>query len=94
MWYLIVLIPDLCILPYSICLSYARYLKLFYQLTNQDLSSSNRQDISGNSRTMVQIYHSFKGVLAIRRIFSLVDMITNTKNSNCPNVFRIGVVQQ
>ena len=26
-------------------------------------------------------------VLAIRRIFSLVDMITNTKFSNCPNVF-------
>ena len=30
--------------------------------------------------------------LAIRRIFSLVDMITNTKFSNCPNVFEIGVV--
>ena len=26
-----------------------------------------------------------KAVLAIRRIFSLVDMITNTKFSNCPN---------
>ena len=35
-----------------------------------------------------------KGVLEIRRIFSLVDMITNTKFSNCPNVFKIGVVQQ
>ena len=32
--------------------------------------------------------------LAIRRIFSLVDMITNTKFSNCPNVFKIGVVWQ
>ena len=32
--------------------------------------------------------------LAIRRIFSLVDMITNTKFSNCPNVFEIGVVWQ
>ena len=34
-----------------------------------------------------------KEVLAIRRIFYLADMITNTKFSNCPNVFRIGVVQ-
>ena len=33
-------------------------------------------------------------VLAIRRIFSLVDMITNTKFSNCPNIFKIGVVRQ
>ena len=36
----------------------------------------------------------FKGVLAIRRIFSLVDMITNTKFSNGPNVFNTDVVQQ
>ena len=28
-----------------------------------------------------------KEALAIRRIFSLVDMITNTKFSNCPNMF-------
>ena len=35
-----------------------------------------------------------KEVLAIRRIFSLVDMITNTNFSNWPNVFKIGVVQQ
>ena len=34
-----------------------------------------------------------KEVLAIRRILSLVYMITNTKFS-CPNVFKIGVVQQ
>ena len=32
-----------------------------------------------------------KGVLAIRRIFSLVDMITKPKFSNCPNVFKIGL---
>ena len=38
--------------------------------------------------------HLPKEVLAIRRIFSLVDMITNTKFSNCHNVFKIGVVQQ
>ena len=35
-----------------------------------------------------------KEFLAIRRIFSLVDMITNTKFSNCPNVIKIGVVWQ
>ena len=38
--------------------------------------------------------HAGKELLAIRRIFSLVDMITNTKFSNCPNVFKIGVVWQ
>ena len=32
-----------------------------------------------------------KGVLAIRRIFSLVDMITKPKFSNFPNVFKIGL---
>ena len=35
-----------------------------------------------------------KEVLAISRIFSLVDMIININFSNCPNVFKIGVVQQ
>ena len=34
----------------------------------------------------------WKEHLAIRRIFSLVDMFTSTKFSNCPNVFEIGVV--
>ena len=37
---------------------------------------------------------SSEEVLAIKRIFSLVDMITNTKFSNCPNVFKFGVVWQ
>ena len=32
-----------------------------------------------------------KGALAIRRIFSLDDMITKPKFSNCPNVFKIGL---
>ena len=32
-----------------------------------------------------------KGALAIRRIFSLVDMIKKPKFSNCPNVFIIGL---
>ena len=31
--------------------------------------------------------HIDKEALAIRRIFSLVDMITKPKFSNCPNVF-------
>ena len=35
-----------------------------------------------------------EGVLGIRRIFSLVDMITNTKFSNCSDVFKIDVVGQ
>ena len=34
-----------------------------------------------------------EGALAIRRIFSLVDMIKNTKFSNCPNNFKSGVVR-
>ena len=35
-----------------------------------------------------------KGALAIRRVFSLVDMITNTEFSNCPDVFKNGVARQ
>ena len=38
--------------------------------------------------------HSTKGeegALAIRRMFSLVGMITKPKFSNCPNVFKIGL---
>ena len=33
----------------------------------------------------------FKEALAIRRIFSLVDMITKTKFSNRPYAFKIGL---
>ena len=40
------------------------------------------------------LFQQSKEHLAIRRTFSLVDMITNTKFSNCPNVFEIGVVWQ
>ena len=36
---------------------------------------------------------SVKGALAIRRIFSLVDMITKPKLSNCPNVFKFGLLR-
>ena len=35
-----------------------------------------------------------KEALAIRRVLSLVDMITNTKFSNCTLVFKIGAVRQ
>ena len=38
--------------------------------------------------------YTHKELLAIRRIFSLVDMINNIKFSNCPSVFEIGVVWQ
>ena len=33
----------------------------------------------------------YQGALAIRRVFSLVDMITKPKFSNCPNIFKIGL---
>ena len=51
------------------------------RLVTLSISSLRNLDIEAN-----------KEHLAIRRIFSLVDMITNTKFSNCPNVFEIGVV--
>ena len=35
-----------------------------------------------------------KEALVIRRVFSLVDMITNTKFSNCTLVFKIGAARQ
>ena len=38
-------------------------------------------------------FASLKEVLAIRRIFSLVDMITKPKFSNCTNVFKIGLLR-
>ena len=45
--------------------------------------------------TIYSVFNALnKEHLAIRRTFSLVDMITNTKFSNCPNVFEIGVVWQ
>ena len=46
------------------------------------------------SQTHLVIDSKCKELLAIRRIFSLVDIITNNKFSNCPNVFKIGVVWQ
>ena len=36
-----------------------------------------------------EIVQEEKGVLAIRRVFSLVDMIIKPKFSNCPNVLKL-----
>ena len=44
-----------------------------------------------NCLVICHLNNEWKGALAIRRIFSLVDMITKTKFSNCPNVFKIGL---
>ena len=44
------------------------------------------------SKSFLKIYPlKDKGALVIRRIFSLVDMITKPKFSNCPNVLKIGL---
>ena len=51
---------------------------------SDDLVKFSRQR---SKQTQIKI----KGALAIRRIFSLVDMITKPKFSNCPNVFKIGL---
>ena len=47
--------------------------------------------MDGNFVRCICIVENHKGALAIRRIFSLVDMITKPKFSNCPNVFKIGL---
>ena len=43
--------------------------------------------------SVLEFQHA-KEVLAKRRIFSLVDMMTNTQFSNFPNVLKNGVVWQ
>ena len=78
-----------------------RHVKQFINLTSQTCKVSRRQNFkvqSDHTATFLvyiisKITHS-KELLAIRRIFSLVDMITNTKFSNCPNVFKNCVVWQ
>ena len=42
-----------------------------------------------HDRLFIEVYNTcwHKELLAIRRIFSLVGMITNINFSNCPNVF-------
>ena len=49
---------------------------------------------SNNKFHQANLYLGIQNALAIRRVFSLIDMITNTKFSNCPLVFKIGAVQQ
>ena len=39
-------------------------------------------------------YDTEQEALAISRVFSLVDAITNTKFSNCTHIFEIGAVRQ
>ena len=52
------------------------------------------------SKLFQRLYKAFEQnvkkeeVLAIRRIFSLVDMITNSTFPYCPNVLKNGAVQQ
>ena len=56
-----------------------------------DNAPSNVFLIMFSSMKNILIHVYAKRVLAIRRIFSLVDMITKPKFSNCPNIFKIGV---
>ena len=50
---------------------------------------------NGNSATkLLKKMATYEGVLAIRHVFCLVDIITNTKFSDCPNVLKIGADQQ
>ena len=44
-----------------------------------------------NTRDTSVMYEKAKGALAIRRIFSLVYMITKPKFSNCHNVLKTGL---
>ena len=46
------------------------------------------------SNSELPAFEHRKEALAIRHVFSLVDMITNTKFSNCTLVFKIGAVRQ
>ena len=49
------------------------------------------ENIGASAFILDIISYGFKGALAIRRIFSLVDMITKPKFSNSPNIFKIGL---
>ena len=54
-------------------------------MRNLSLWFPTKRDSNQSPQLQIQ---ARKEVLAIRRIFSLVEMITNTKFSNCPNVFK------
>ena len=54
---------------------------------NETISISIKFDILKNrylTKVVLIFKEALQGVLEIRRIFSLVDMITNTNFSNCP----------
>ena len=58
--------------------------------------SSSSEDIKHTIMNLISTHYLntvnvLKGVLVIRRIFPLVDMITKPKFSNCPNIFKIGL---
>ena len=55
--------------------------------------SEKLSDIVALLKCAVYITKSLE-VLAIRHVFSLIDMITNTNFSNCTLVFKIGAVRQ
>ena len=69
----------------------AKFSKSIQFLTNFTIGMTGNE--TGHLFECVELYGKLinKGALAIRRIFSLVDMITKPKFSNCPNVFKIGL---
>ena len=80
--------PGTRCFPYHwVLLRTYEFITLFY------MTSLHNHCILGLSEVK-SLHPRDKEHLAIRRTFSLVDMITNTKFSNCPNVFEIGVVWQ
>ena len=60
-------------------------------LCKADQTSMGRSNHETNVSKTFNFLPLGKGVLAIRRIFSLVDTITKLKFSNCPNIFKIGL---
>ena len=73
----------------SICLNVLEGIKQFYLLMWYKKTQLETPFKGDHVKALVK---NVKELLAIRRIFSLVDMITNTKFSNCPNVFKNCVV--
>ena len=62
---------------------------MFKNATRKILGFDKYEDISAKDNE--RMWRASEGALAIRRIFSLVDMITKPKFSNCPNIFKIGL---
>ena len=77
------ILPELRGLTYSERLESLKLPTLLYRRKRHDLIQSYK---------IVYCYEDVKpekGALAIRRIFSLADMITKPKFSNCPNVLEL-----